>query len=88
MEIHALLDGSSVPLLWTIPISQASACTPRTQLLNLSPTQALHLAEGLAVFHFPFPQHAVNIACPVFRRELREKWLLWGKSFVVGYKMK
>lgn len=49
------------------------------QLLNLSPTQALHLAKSLAVFHFPLPERAVNTACPVFHRELHENWLHWGK---------
>lgn len=53
--------------------------TPWPQLLNLSPTQALHLPKSLAVFHFPLPEHAVNTACPVFHRELHENWLHRGK---------
>lgn len=40
------------------------------------------------LFHFPLPQHAASTARPEFSRELGEKWLQWGRSFVVGYKMK
>jgi len=46
-------------------------CTQRAQLLNRGPTQASRLAKGLAVFHFPLPEGAVNTACPAFCREVR-----------------